>query len=53
MVAMGVAPDLARGALRISLGRSTTREQLDDFCQGLRAAIEQFRSSTVRAAAGL
>ncbi len=53
MVAMGVAPDLARGALRISLGRSTTREQLDDFCQGLRAAIDQFRSSTVRAAAGL
>lgn len=53
MVAMGVAPDLARGALRISLGRSTTREQLDDFCQALRAAIDQLRSSTVRAAAGL
>lgn len=53
MVAMGVATDLARGALRISLGRSTTREQLDDFCQALRAAIYQFRSGAVRAAAGL
>ncbi len=53
MVAMGVAPDLARGALRISLGRSTTSEQLDDFCQALRAAIDQSRSGTVRVAAGL
>ena len=53
MVAMGVAPDLARGALRISLGRSTTREQLDAFCQALHVTIAQFRSGTVRAAAGL
>jgi cysteine desulfurase len=53
MVAMGVAPDLARGALRVSLGRSTTREQLDDFCRELRAAIYQLRSGAVRAAAGL
>jgi cysteine desulfurase len=53
MVAMGVAPDLARGALRISLGRGTTREQLDDFCHALRTAIVQLRSGTVRAAAGL
>ncbi len=53
MVAMGVAPDLARGALRISLGRSTTRAQLDDFCRALRSAIDHLRSGTVRAAAGL
>jgi cysteine desulfurase len=53
MVAMGVTPELARGALRVSLGRGTTREQLDGFCQALCAAIAQFRSGTVRAAAGL
>lgn len=53
MVAMGVAPELARGALRISLGRSTTREQLDDFCRALRGVIYQLRSGSVRVAAGL
>ncbi len=53
MVAMGVAPDLARGALRVSLGRGTTRAQLDGFCRALIAAIDQLRSGTVRAAAAL
>lgn len=53
LIAMDVAPDLARGALRISLGRSTTQAQLDAFCQALHAAIAQLRSGSVRAAAGL
>ncbi len=52
MVAMGVASELARGALRVSLGRGTTREQIDGFCQALHAAIVQFHSGTARAAAG-
>jgi cysteine desulfurase len=28
---MGVAPDLARGALRVSLGRGTSAAQLQQF----------------------
>jgi cysteine desulfurase len=31
LLAMGVAPDLARGAVRISIGRSTTAAQLQRF----------------------
>lgn len=31
LLAMGVAPDLARGALRVSLGRSTSAAQLQQF----------------------
>ena len=53
LVAMGVEPDLARGALRISLGRSTDQVQLDAFCIALHEAIAQLRSGSVRAAAGL
>lgn len=37
--AMGVAPDLARGAIRISLGWTTTADDIDRFCTSLDQAL--------------
>jgi cysteine desulfurase len=33
LAAMGVAPDLARSALRVSLGRSSTQDEIDRFLE--------------------
>lgn len=38
--AMGVSPDKAYGALRVSLGRYTTAEQLDAFVDALRVCMQ-------------
>jgi cysteine desulfurase len=37
--AMGVAPDLARGAVRISLGAVNTAQEVDDFLLTLQATV--------------
>lgn len=39
LLAMGVEPQLARGAIRISLGRESRREDLDRFVEGLREQL--------------
>jgi len=40
---MGVGVDLARCAVRISLGRDTAREEVDSFLGALRPVIERMR----------
>jgi cysteine desulfurase len=44
--AMGVEPDLARGALRVSLGVSNTIEQVDDFLHALRTTVLKLQRLT-------
>lgn len=39
LLAMGVAPGLARGAVRLSMGSSTTAKQIFDFLQALKQAV--------------
>lgn len=44
LTAMEIEPRVARGAIRFSLGRSTTREQLDYVLKVLPPTIERLRS---------
>ncbi|HEY6895749.1 MAG TPA: cysteine desulfurase family protein [Rhodocyclaceae bacterium] len=46
LMAMGVAPALARGAVRISLGAGNTAEQVGDFLQALDATLNQLKRLT-------
>jgi len=43
LMAMGVAPELARGAVRISLGRDTTEQEAREFLLALAATAFQLR----------
>ncbi|HUO45077.1 MAG TPA: cysteine desulfurase family protein [Burkholderiales bacterium] len=43
LLAMGVAPELARGALRVSLGRGNTHEQIDAFLRTLNDVLLKLR----------
>jgi cysteine desulfurase len=43
LMAMGVAPELARGAVRISLGRETTEQEARDFLRALAETAFQLR----------
>lgn len=43
LMAMGVAPELARGAVRVSLGRETTEQQVRDFLLALAETVFQLR----------
>jgi len=42
--AMGISPELARGSIRISLGRENTEEEVDYTVSVLKDAIKQLRS---------
>ena len=44
--AMGVAPELARGAVRISLGAANTAEQIEDFILTLQETVSKLRRLT-------
>jgi cysteine desulfurase len=44
LTAMGIEPRAARGAIRFSLGRSTTREQIDRVLRVLPPIIERLRA---------
>jgi cysteine desulfurase len=50
LLAMGVEADLARGAVRFSLGAANTAEQVDGFLQALAGVIQRLR--TMQAVAG-
>ncbi|MBY0578671.1 MAG: cysteine desulfurase [Burkholderiales bacterium] len=41
LIAMGVAPDLARGAVRVSLGRENTDSQIGCFLTALKATLDR------------
>lgn len=44
LLAMGVAPELARGAIRVSLGRANSREQVHEFIGVLQVELERLRA---------
>ncbi len=50
LLAMGVAPELARGAVRVSLGRDSTAEMVDGFLLVLNEKLRQLRGFTALAA---
>ena len=45
LTAMGVAPELARGAVRVSLGWSTTAEEAAEFGQRFEAVLRRLRQA--------
>ncbi|MCB1954363.1 MAG: cysteine desulfurase [Rhodocyclaceae bacterium] len=44
LLAMGVSAELAKGAIRVSLGRSNSADQVDDFLAALRATLAGLRN---------
>jgi cysteine desulfurase len=50
LLAMGVDPELARGAVRFSLGAGNTLEQVDDFLKVLETVVARLRNLTAMAA---
>lgn len=49
LLAMGVDPELARGAVRFSLGAGNTIEQVEGFLRALKAVVTRLRSLTAMA----
>ena len=50
LLAMGVAPEIARGAVRFSLGADNTAPQIDEFLGALKVLIKRLRGLTALAA---
>ncbi len=46
LLAMGIAPEMARGAVRVSLGSSNTTNDVADFLRALSATISQLQALT-------
>ena len=46
LLAMGVAPDIARGAVRFSLGAANTAADVDAFLAAVTQVVERFRNLT-------
>ena len=46
LLAMGVAPELARGAVRFSLGAANTMQQVDQFLNALSATVSRLKRLT-------
>jgi cysteine desulfurase len=46
LIAMGVPPTLARGALRVSLGAQTTKTHIDGFLRALKNALSELQKLT-------
>ena len=44
LAAMGIAPDLARGSLRLSLGWSSTDDDVDAALAAVPAAVDRLRA---------
>ncbi len=49
LLAMGVAPELARGAIRVSVGRATTMDEVDRFVGALSEELNTLRGLTAMA----
>jgi cysteine desulfurase len=47
--AMGVAPEIARGAVRVSLGAGNTESDIDEFINALRATVGRLQGLTALA----
>jgi cysteine desulfurase len=50
LLAMGIEPDVARGALRVSFGASNTTEQVDTFLKTLMQEVRRLKQMTAVAA---
>ena len=50
LAAMGVAPEIARGAVRVSLGAGTTQQQIEDFLNTLRTTAVSLHELTAMTA---
>ncbi len=48
LLAMGVEPELALTAIRVSLGKDTNTDDIDCFISSLNTIVQNFRTSTVR-----
>jgi cysteine desulfurase len=44
LLAMGVEPELAKGAIRVSLGRGNSMQQIEEFVRVLQAELERLRA---------
>jgi cysteine desulfurase len=44
LMAMGVVPELARGAVRVSLGRQTTADEMNGFLATLRITLAELKN---------
>lgn len=49
LLAMGIAPDIARGAVRVSMGATTRLEEVKQFLEALRETLMQLRQLTALA----
>jgi cysteine desulfurase len=49
LLAMGVAPEIARGAVRVSLGAATTQAHVDGFVKAVGAAAARLKKLTAMA----
>ncbi len=49
LTAMGIEPELARGAVRMSLGKDNTTEQVEDFLQAVGRVVAEMRRLTAMA----
>jgi len=49
LLAMGVDAELARGAVRFSLGAGNTSQQVDEFLRALKSAVSRLKSLTAMA----
>jgi cysteine desulfurase len=50
LLAMGVDPDLAGGAVRFSLGAGNSMPQIDEFLKALKSVVTRLRSMTAMVA---
>lgn len=44
LLAMGIEPELAKGAIRVSLGRDNSREEVQGFIRALRTELDRLRN---------
>jgi cysteine desulfurase len=49
LLAMGVAPEVARGAVRVSLGAATTQAHIDGYVKALTATAARLKKLTAMA----
>ncbi|MEQ1776624.1 MAG: cysteine desulfurase family protein [Burkholderiales bacterium] len=49
LLAMGIVPEIARGAVRFSLGAANTAQEVDDFLKALKQVVARFKNLTAMA----
>jgi len=49
LIAMGVEPELARGAVRLSMGAANTASDVEGFLQAVKVLVKRLRGLTAMA----